>query len=134
MIWGAYYSAGCSEICFVEGRFTSARYLDILENKFVPHVYFNHGQEVNDFISMQEWCRVLTSNIVRNCLQDMVIAVLSSAACSHHLSPMENCGVTTQHVYANSRHLCDLTDRRAAVKHVWYTMPQNELDTLYNSM
>lgn len=40
MIWGAFSSAECSELCFVEGRLNYAHYLDILENYLVPHAYF----------------------------------------------------------------------------------------------
>lgn len=83
MTWGVFPLAGCSELCIVERRLNSARYLNILKNYLVSHPYFFYrGHYLNNLTFTQDGCTVHKSKIVHQRLQVMNIYLLPWPACS----------------------------------------------------
>lgn len=135
MIWGCFSGCGVGELCELDGRLTSLKYIDILETHLLPFAYANHGTGFNDFILQQDGASAHRAIATRNWLDAVGVKVMTWPAVSPDLNPIENVwGIMAQEVYKHGRKFRNKDELRQTVHQCWDRLEMNTLDKLNESM
>ncbi|KAF0775017.1 hypothetical protein AaE_001283 [Aphanomyces astaci] len=101
MVWGAFSSAGTSQLAFLEGNQNSEDYVDTLGNFLFPFAHEHYGEE---FVFMQDGASIHTSKYTKSFLDEENVKVFEHPSLCPDLNPIENLwGILARHVYANGR-------------------------------
>lgn len=136
MVWGCFSGAGVGQLCELNGRLTSVKYIDILEEYMLPHAYAHHGTEHNSFIFQQDGASAHRARATLNWLDNLGVQLMQWPAISPDMNPMENVwGVMAQEVYSHGRRqFMTIDDLRQCVHQTWNNLSANYIDELNKSM
>lgn len=132
MVWGAFSSAGKTELKFVDGNQDSAHYVETLGSHLLPflrekhvqgHIFQHDNAPSHRARNTQEW------------LEANNVTTMTWPAMSPDLNPIEHLwGILTRSVYANGRQYESKVALKAAILKVWNGLDPEVLQTLLHSM
>ncbi|KAF0772059.1 hypothetical protein AaE_002360, partial [Aphanomyces astaci] len=132
MVWGAFSSAGTSQLAFLEGNQNSEDYVDTLGNFLFPFAHEHYGEE---FVFMQDGASIHTSKYTKSFLDEENVKVFEHPSLSPDLNPIENLwGILARHVYANGRQYMNVEELTVAIKAAWSGIGKPTLEKLIQSM
>ena len=134
MVWGGVWHGGRTPLVFIEGGLTGRRYIDeILDPVVLPTGRQEIGRR---FRYQHDGATAHTAVIVRNHLRDNRVAVLSWAAKSPDMNPIEHVwDIIGRRLYdryaAAPANLGNLQQR---IREIWNAIPQVEIDNIIDSL
>ena len=132
MVWGAFSSAGKTELKFVDGNQDSAQYVETLGSHLLP---FLREKNVQGQIFQHDNAPSHRARNTQEWLKDNNVAVMAWPAMSPDLNPIEHLwGILTRSVYANGRQYGSKEALKAAILKAWNDMDPEVLQNLLHSM
>ncbi|KAF0718519.1 hypothetical protein AaE_010632 [Aphanomyces astaci] len=132
MVWGAFSSAGLSELAFLSGNQNSSAYVETLSNYLFP---FAHCHYADEFVFMQDGASIHTSKYTKEFLSDEKVTLFDHPSLSPDLNPIENLwGLLARNVYRNGRQFQCVADLKSAIIEAWCGISQELIVSLIQSM
>ena len=132
MVWGAFSSAGVSELAVLDGRQDADAYIGTLGDYLMP---FGHAIYGNTFIFMQDGASIHTAKVTKEFLEEQDVVLFGHPSLSPDLNPIENLwGDLARAVYSNGQQYDTVSDLKVAVLDAWSQIPLERLATLIKSM
>lgn len=132
MVWGGFGFNGVTDLAFVTGRQTSAKYQETLAKHLLPCARDIGGP---DWIFQQDNAPILTSQCTKAWFGRENINILEWPSCSPDLNPIENVwGVMMRRVYANGKQYMLVDGLQSAIVDCWFTLETELLPKLVMDM
>lgn len=89
MVWGCITAEGIGYLIKIEGHLNADLYCQILHDELMKSLEY-HNLDINEIIFQQDNDLKHTSNMAKNCLQELRLKVLQWPAQSPDLNPIEH--------------------------------------------
>ena len=128
MTWASLSNNGKSSIAFVDSKFDSSRYQEILDANLLP--FFSASD-----VFQQDNAPVHVSISTRKWLAENNINCLSWPSMSPDLNLMENVwGILSRRVYANSKQFDNKKQLISAIQREWNVLSEKEIKNLFDGI
>ncbi|GBM03768.1 Transposable element Tc3 transposase [Araneus ventricosus] len=132
MVWAAFSFSGQVRLAFLDGRQNSPKYIETLENHFMP---FAENLGGRNWEYQQDDAPIHTSHGTKNYLNSKNVTVLKRPPMSLDLNPIENVwSIMSRKVYENGRQFYSMNALNTGIESVWYNLEPEILQTLIMTM
>ncbi|GBM00398.1 Transposable element Tc3 transposase [Araneus ventricosus] len=120
MVWAA-FGFNCQEgLAFLDGRQTSPKYIETLENHLMPFAENIRGR---NWEYQHNNAPIHTSNATKNYLNSKNVTVLEWPPMIPDLKPIENVwGIMSRKVYENGGQFYSVNSLKTAIESAWYNL------------
>ncbi|GBN29024.1 Transposable element Tc3 transposase [Araneus ventricosus] len=132
MVWSAFGLNGQVGLAFLDGRQNSPKYIETLENHFMPLAENIGGR---NWEYQHDNALIHTSNATKNYINSKSVTVLEWPPMSPNLNPIENVwGIMSRKIYKNGGQFYSLNALKTAIEIAWYNLEPEILQTSIMSM
>lgn len=134
MVWGAITSKGVGKIVFIDGTMDSEKYVAILESAYAETVSM-HGFDPSRTWILQDNDPKHTSKHTRNEMRRLGIRAIPWPSCSPDMNPIEHVwNYLDRLLRAHNPKPQNKDELREIIEKLWYSIPLEYIQSLYNSM
>lgn len=134
MVWGAITSRGVGRIAFIDGSMDSRKYVAILESSYAETIRM-HGFDPSHAWILQDNDPKHTSKHTMAEMKRLGIRAIPWPSCSPDMNPIEHVwNYLDRPLRAHTPRPKNRAELKAIIEQLWYSIPVEYIQELYNSM
>ncbi|GBN11236.1 Transposable element Tc3 transposase [Araneus ventricosus] len=128
MVWAAFSFKGQVGLAFLDGRQSTPKYIETLENHLIPFAENIGGR---NWEYQHDNTPTHTSSATKNYLNSKNVTVLEWLPMNLDLNPIQNVwSIMSRKVYENGRQFYSVNALKTSIESAWYNLEPEILQTL----